>query len=184
MATGRPFNTHNTSSLAGADPWKVYQNTIVGGVDVDGDGLGVAYRFPPFDRDRPHEVCNNILVQTGDHWIARAARVADGSQVFDGNLYFRACRAPTTSLLEDYASDGSFFDFERLVDFKASKLWRATRACYPPGWEARGQERDPGLDASYRPLRDGPAGTGAVDLTQKGWPGVEPVAYLGALPPR
>ena len=34
MATGRAFNSHDMSSLTGADPWKIYQNTIVGAEDA------------------------------------------------------------------------------------------------------------------------------------------------------
>ena len=183
MATGLPFGTHDTSSLAGPDPWKIYQNTIVGAEDVDGDGLGVAYRFPPFDPAVPHEVCNNILVQTGDPWLVNDARVADGSQAFDGNLYHRSFANPTRSLLESYRSSSGSASFARLSDFMASALWQSTRA-YGPGWESSGVEADPQLGADYRPAASGPAAHGAIDLSGRGWPDATAVAWRGALPPR
>jgi hypothetical protein len=183
MATGVPFATHDTASLSGTDPWKIYHNTIVGAADVDGDGLGVSYRFAPFDASVPHEVCNNILVQTGDQWLVNDARVDDGSQVFDGNLYYRSFASPTQPLLQSYRSSSGSASFQRLSDFLASALWQATRS-YGPGWETAGVEGDPQLDVDWRPAASGPAASGALDLSGRGWPGVASVAWRGALPPR
>jgi hypothetical protein len=183
MATGVPFATHDTAALAGPDPWKVYYNTIVGAEDVDGDGLGVAYRFPPADPAVPHEVCNNILVQTGDQWLVNDARVADGSQLFDGNLYHRAFANPTHSLLESYSDSSGSASFARLSDFIGSALWQETLA-RGPGWESSGVEADPQLDTDYRPAAGSPAAHGAIDLSGRGWPDAAAVACRGALPPR
>ena len=184
MATGRPFNTHDVAGLRLPDPWKIYHNTIVGGADVDGEGLGITYILGPSNSQSPHELFNNILVQTADQYLAHGARVADGSQVIDGNLYFRSFAAPTQPLLKDYRNGGAAADFARLLDFTTSPYFQATRTYYAPGWEASGVEGDPGLDANYRPLQTGPAASGAIDLSSRGWPGTTPLGYRGALPPR
>lgn len=183
MATGLAFGTHDTSALNGPDPWRIYQNTIVGRADVDGEGFGIAYRFAPFTTAVPHEVHNNVFVQRGDQWIGRGARVDDGSQAFDGNIYHRAPSAPTTALFEDYAGS-STQRFQSLVQFTTSSLWLASRAHYAPGWEASGAETDPGLDDNYRPAPTGVTATVGVDLSARGWPDGEPLPYRGAVAPR
>jgi Protein of unknown function (DUF1565) len=184
MATGPAFGSHETSSLNGPDPWKIYHNTIVGGADVDNEGLGVCYRFPPSNAAVPHEVYDNIFVQTDDQWIARHARVADGSQVFDGNLYHRTLVRPGTSLIEDLTSATRTSRFASLVDFTTSSAWLDSRTRYPPGWEASGIEADPHLDADYVPAANGPAATGAIDLRATGFPGTVAESHRGAIPPQ
>jgi len=180
MATGRPFDSHDTGTLDGPDPWKVYQNTLRGGVDVDGEGLGLAYVFPPFQRQVPHEVRNNILVQLGNQCIARLVRIDDGSQVFDGNLWFRAADPVTEPLLGGWSGR----DFDSLAAFRTSPSFAASQRCYAPGFEVGGVEGDPGLDALLRPSPTGPAAHGAPDLSGTGWPGAVKSEYRGALPPR
>ncbi len=183
MATGPVFSLHDTGSLNGPDPWKVYANTFVGGCDVDGEGLGLCYAFPGASASWPHEVFNNVLIQTGDQWILRRARVHDGSQRYDGNLYFRSEPQPSTTFLADYSGGGSARDFVSLAAFSASSLWPLTRSFYAPGWEASGVEADPQLDALYRPAAGGPAASGAVDLGATGWPDADGAPHRGAVPP-
>ncbi len=182
MATGPAFSLHDTGSLNAPDPWKVYRNTFVGGVDVDGEGLGVAYSFSGSNASYPHEVCNNIFVLVGDQWILRRARVADGSQVFDGNLYWRTGAQPSTPLLADFQGTQTR-DFTSLYGFLTSSLWTQSRTNYAPGWEASGVEANPQLDATYRPAANGPAASGGVDLSGKSWPDAGSATHRGAITP-
>jgi hypothetical protein len=124
-----------------------------------------------------------VLIQTGDQWILRRARVHDGSQRYDGNLYFRSEPQPSTTFLADYSGGGSARDFVSLAAFSASSLWPLTRSFYAPGWEASGVEADPQLDALYRPAAGGPAASGAVDLGATGWPDADGAPHRGAVPP-
>lgn len=182
MATGRAFGLHDTSGMTGPDPWKVYQNTLIGGDDVDGEGFGFAYRFEPFDPTMPHEVLNNVFVQRGEQWIARFGRVGDGSQVFDGNVWCR--ERGTGPLWKDLARFGDRKDFPSLANFRASSHARATRAHWAAGWEARGVEGDPKLGPDLVPLPNGPAARGGVELAHRTWPGAARSGYRGALAPR
>lgn len=184
MATGRAFGSHDAESLDGPDPWKVYHNTILGAVDVDGEGLGIGYRFAAHDAAVPHEVLNNVLIGEADHWLCSHARPADGSQVFDGNVWFRPTATPTTPLLRAIDGSGNGRDFGGLATFRASPLWSATQAYYAPGWEALGVESDPGLDDLRQPDPLGPAASPGVDLSTRDWPGAAQLGYRGALPPR
>lgn len=182
MATGRAFGLHETGGMTGPDPWKIYQNTLIGGDDVDGEGFGLAYRFEPFDPTMPHEVLNNVFVQRGEQWIARFSRVGDGSQVFDGNVWSRErAGAP---LWKDLVRFGESKDFVSVAAFRASSHARSTRAHWAGGWEARGVEGDPKLGADFVPLPDGPASREGVELRGRTWPGAERSGYRGALAPR
>lgn len=184
LGTGPAFGTHETSGFGGPDPWRIYQNTFVGGADVDNDGLGIAYRFAPFDQAVPHAVFNNVMVQTEDQFLVRRARVADGSQAFDGNVYHRTVPHPGTSLLDSHTDGSATRSFATLVSLQTSALWLNSRAAYAPGWEALGLEGDPGLDDGYAPAPDGPAAQPGVDLRATGWPGAGDGAFRGAVPPR
>ena len=182
MATGPAFSLHDTGSLNAPDPWKVYRNTFVGGVDVDGEGLGVAYAFSGSSATVPHEVFDNIFVMRGNQWALRRARVADGSQAFDGNLYWRTGAQASTPLFAGFVGSQTR-DFSSLYGFVTSTLWTQSRAHYAPGWEASGVEADPRLDADYKPAADGPAASGAIDLTSKGWPDAGAQGHRGAIAP-
>jgi hypothetical protein len=181
MATGRPFDDHDTENLDGPDPWKIYRNTIIGGVDVDGVGLGVAYRFAPFDPALPHEVLDNVLVLVGDQPAARFVHIDDGAQLFDGNLWFRRGAAVTTPLLEVIDS-GVTTTFLRLDLFVAA-LRARTFAHYAPGWEAAGVEGDPQLRDDYHPAPGGPADGDGVDLAGRPWPAATAGNRRGAFDP-
>jgi hypothetical protein len=174
---------HRRDKITGADPWKIYQNTIVVTQDHTTDrGIECSYFIEPYDPKHPHEVYNNIFIQTAGHWIAREARTADGSQIFDGNLYHRQAAHSEKPLFKDLRLGDRKESFHSLSDFKRSEFWRATKAYYPAGWESAGVESDPLLDQDYRPARKGPAAAGAVSLPA-GFPGNDGQGYRGALAP-
>ncbi|NNC42741.1 MAG: hypothetical protein HKO03_05840, partial [Acidimicrobiia bacterium] len=183
FTTGRAFGSHTTEGVTGPAPWKIYHNTVIGAADLNNRGAGSAYRYQPFDPATPHEVYNNIFVQLGDQWIVRDARVADGSQIHDGNLYWAPGRSTSTELFNRVDNSGTATDFQSLTEFTASTAWQATTGYYPPGWESSGVEADPRLDAELRPPTASAAATGAVDLSDKGWPGITGETYRGALSP-
>jgi hypothetical protein len=184
MATGRPFNLHDTTNMNGPDPWKVYRNTVVAGVDVDGDGIGIAYRFAPVDPSRPHEVLDNVFVLHGDQCMLRRARVHDGSQVFDGNVWARFGASATTPLVQQCENNSTFADFASWSAFTTSSHAAAAAANYTPGWEAVGAEGDPQLDTNLHPRRGGLADGDGVPLATRPWPGAARGGYRGALAPR
>ena len=183
MATGRPFGTHTKSAMTGPDPWKIYHNTIVGADDVDDRGTGHCYYFVNSSAAFPHEVYNNIFVQVDDHQIAREPRIHDGSQIYDGNLYFRSAQGAGTPMFKDVTNGSKEYDFASLAHFKNSNIWNKTQEFYGPGWESSGIEADPMLDSQYRPGKSGPAAFGAINLSSKAWPGLIGETHRGALPP-
>ena len=183
FAAGRTFGCHDKSDVTGPTPWKIYHNTAILTDDESHGGAGQAYRIPAFDSQHPHEVFNNVFVQLGDQWLLRDARAEDGSQIHDGNLYWAPHRSPGTDLLEDIWDGDASQDFATLADFRGSATWKTTQVHYPPGWERSGVEADPQLDQAFRPDPDGPAASGAVDLSGKGWPGLCGETFRGALEP-
>ena len=109
--------------------------------------------------------------------------MSDGSQIHDGNLYFRSYPNSTRPLFYAW-KDGSITEsFNSLSDFKNSQFFTDSKRIYPPGFENFGIEADPEIDREYRPAADNPAATGAIDLSLKEWPGVDGGIYRGALPP-
>jgi hypothetical protein len=196
MATGRAFGMHTKSSITGADPWKIYHNTLVIGQDVDRGGTGVSYTITAFDTNQPHEVYNNIILQKWDAnipsdfyaFVIRNARIQDGSQIFDGNLYYRTI--PSTSSFHNMFTDifttenGSKKNFAHLNDLKNDSQYMSfSRQYYTPGWENSGLEGNPELDANFIPSSTGLAASGAIDLSNKGWPGITGEIFRGALDP-
>lgn len=182
MATGRAFGLHDTGGMNDPDPWKIYQNTLIGGDDVDGEGFGLAYRFLPFDPTAPHEVLNNVMVQRGTQWIARFGRIGDGSQVFDGNVWYRE-RVADAPIWKELAFGEEEKDFESIDRLRRSPHGRASQAHWPAGWESRGVQGNPKLADDLTPLTAGPASRAGVDLSRRPWPGVERSGYRGALAP-
>ena len=188
MASGRAFGSHAMSNLTGPDPWKIYHNTIVVMEDVDASPAGQTYVWNHSNPAFPHEVYNNIIINVGESntyrvAVGRGARVADGSQIHDGNLYSRPSARSGTPIFLEYQMGNSKASFNSLADFKSSSYWAATKAYYPPGWEASGIEADPKLDGSYSPSSNGPAASGAIDLSGKHWPGLVGETFRGAIPP-
>ncbi len=182
MASGRAFGMHSANAVTGPDPWRIYHNTIVVTQDVDGRGAGHCYYLGPYDPSRPHAVYNNIFVQTAPFRVAREARVHDGSQVMDGNLYHRAVGGGGPLFL-DFKNGGQTQDFASLGAFLASNYAQKTKNNYSPGWEAKGVQADPRLNSRYLPDPNGPAATGAVNLASKSWPGLVGEVFRGALNP-
>jgi hypothetical protein len=177
--------THSTD-FAGADPWKLCNNTILFRSNTNNSGAGQ-------DRDGPrggppHEVYNNIFVQQSDHRLARDEGVGDGAEIFDGNLYHRTVPNARAPLFQPWHNGEESRSFISLDEFRSSDFARATRSHYPPGWEQAGVEADPMLrdpgGRDYRPAHDGPAASGALDLSAKGWPGADGAGYRGAVDPR
>jgi hypothetical protein len=120
MNTGRPFNSHTLDAVTGPDPWKIYHNTIQAAPDMDNEGVGAAYNLALYDPLDPQEVYNNIFIQTGDQWILRGARIGDGSQILDGNLYFRSLPDLRTPLFYPFPGDNGTASYDTLAAWNAS----------------------------------------------------------------
>lgn len=176
----RPVGFHGENAVK--DPWKIYHNTIIFGQELNGTGGGFEYPHGPFDPGTPQSVFNNIIIQVADYWLSSGARVSDGSQVFDGNLYYRIPNNATRPFIKQWAGTKGTYDFQSLTEFKASSLFAESKRYYPRGFENSGVEGDPGLDREYRPATDGPAATGAVSLPAE-WPGNRGEKFRGALAP-
>ena len=73
-----------------------------------------------------------------------------------------------------------FESFMSLAELKSSQVFKDSQLIYALGFENSGIEADPQLDVEYRPSADSPAATGAIDLSAKGWPGVDDTSYRGA----
>ncbi|TLD42965.1 MAG: hypothetical protein JETT_0753 [Candidatus Jettenia ecosi] len=185
MVWARPFGSHRSGGYGGGDPWKIYHNTIIFGKELNDRGAGHEYVLESFYPGYPQEVYNNIIIQTMDHWLARDCRVADGSQICDGNIYYRPVSNSKNYFFRSWAErlGGSSKDFKSLSAFKSSKLFDASRKYYAPGWEENGTEANPQLDKDYYPAPDSPAAHGAIPLPSS-WPGQDGKKYRGALPPK
>ncbi|UJS16857.1 MAG: right-handed parallel beta-helix repeat-containing protein [Candidatus Jettenia sp.] len=185
MVWARPLAKHEANRFGKGDPWKIYHNTLVFGKELNNKGTGHEYILKYFYRDQPQEVYNNIIIQTMDHWLARECRVADGSQIYDGNIYYRSINNPKTYFFKSHRErkKSSKKHFMSLSEFKSSRFFKSSKKYYPPGLENSGIEADPQLDKNYYPDPNGPAATGAIPLPS-GWPGRDGKKYRGALPPQ
>ena len=176
----RPVGSHGESAK---DPWKIYHNTILFGQELNGTGVGLEYFHGLlFDPAVPQEVYNNIIVQVADYWLSSGARVADGSQVFDGNLYHRIPQDASHPFLHRWSGANGTRDFHSLAEFRVSPLFHESKRHYAPGFENSGVAADPRLDGEYRPAAGGPAATGAVPVPAH-WPGNRGETFRGALAP-
>jgi hypothetical protein len=165
-------------------PWKLYQNTIVAGID---ESSPFASHFVGVDLfgddqaiiDAPHEVYNNIILVRDGRPLGRDTWVNTGGEIYDGNVYWgwsNPSPSHYTSLWvmlhrsEDVilgeSPKGSIGDVDKLRNLALED----SRTYYEPGWEAAGLSVDPQLDAAYKPLNAAVA-SGAVNLTATGWPG-------------
>ncbi len=182
MGNGTAFGVHGISPGID-DPWKIYHNTVIAMDDTSNRGVGHTYTpdFGPLTMGVLHEVYNNVFVQTSDIYIARKA-VVDGSQFYDGNLYFRAAGGER-ELFYQLQYSGSSVSFDTLAEFRASPVFSSTANLFPSGWEQSGVEGDPQLDQGYVPSASGPAASGAVDLSSRNWPGLKGEVFRGALAP-
>jgi hypothetical protein len=183
MVWARPFGKHVGSGFGDGDPWNIYNNTIIFGQEVNNLGAGHVYPLSSFDANFTHMAINNIIIQTMDHWIAQRANVSDGSQIFDGNLYYRSASNPKSPFFKEWKGNSCQQSFINLAEFKTSQLYLDSKSHYGPGFESSSIEADPQLDDDYYPSSDGPAAHGAIALPA-GWPGGQGVDYRGALAPR
>jgi hypothetical protein len=182
MVWARPFSRHEGNDYRTADPWKIYNNTIVFGKELNSAGAGHEYTERSFYPNNPQEVYNNIIIQTMDHWLARGVRVSDGSQIHDGNIYYRQFANPRNYFLRLWEDGNSTSNFRGLSEFSASQCFTDSKEYYSRGFEDAGVEADPHLDGNYYPDPNGPAADGAVPLPTD-WPGQDYGDYRGALPP-
>ncbi len=177
MSRGVPFGWHNQTG-AGPDPWKLYNNTVICGYSRL---LDSASQKPGFTE--PQEVYNNVYIQLHDRSMRRLVDVTSGRNLFDGNLYFRP-NGNEKPLFAGYRNgEGNFRPFPTLDDFKQDEYFDISKKVYPPGFENSSVEADPKLDEHYRPAPDSPAASGAIDLSNRGWPGLDGKRYRGAVLP-
>jgi hypothetical protein len=176
----KPFGAHGVRGTL--DPLKIYHNTIIFGSGISGWGAGHEYNATRFDPEVPQEVYNNIIIQIADAWAAGPIRVADGSQIHDGNLYYRSFPNPAHPFFRGWFGESGPQDFTSLAEYHTSPLFAESRSHYPPGFENSGTEGNPGLNNDYRPDPKSPAATGAVALPAD-WPGNKAEAFRGALSP-
>jgi hypothetical protein len=177
-----PFGQHRGKGYGTGDPWKIYNNTVIYGQDLNNMGIGSYYRFEVFDNKIPHEVYNNIFIQIADHFHARKVNVNTGAQILDGNLYYRSDKATKSPIFSEWTCRSGLRNFASLNEFKKSACFRETQSYYAPGWENSGIEADPELDADYRPAAKGPAAKGTIKLPPL-WPGTNAHQYRGAMSP-
>lgn len=180
-ASGRPFGEHNKKGTP--DPWMCYYNTCLMNYPRGDQGMGFNYRSGDGDPNVPMQVLNNILCRVGEGpedagpantRIQRKEDPRAGKSFWDGNLYWRP--AGGTRMFDDMPKTGE--SEADLAAFRSSDMGQQS------GWEVNGVEGDPELTYDYRPAGDGPAATGAIDLTDKGWPGTEEYQpWRGALFP-
>lgn len=181
-----PFPTHTGKGLGKGDPWKIYHNTILYDGTKHSGGAGHELWQGINSTGQAHEVYNNIFIQTSDNPIVDdQATTRDALQIYDGNLYFRTSG---NGPLFDQIKDGSgTHNYNSLSDFLASQTFVNSKKLYSPGWEASGIEADPELtdpdNGNYLPAFSGPAASGAVDISNLGFPGLKGDEFRGCTDP-
>jgi hypothetical protein len=185
------LTSHAGSGFGDGDPWKLYNNTIVMAgrmVRVLNQGLA-----KPNDTGVPHESLNNIFMQRNipavphpdpfryDMYFSRWMRIHNGSEIFDGNAYYKVPENTYSLFVQMEDGTGVSTNYNSLGAFRGSPHFTMSQAYYPPGWESSGLEGvDPELNARYVP-QNGAMQTG-VDISGRGLPGVDG-AYRGAVKP-
>ena len=177
--TNNPIKSHNIFGSHGAcingDPWKIYNNTLIGSSKVSYTDHGYT-GWCKNKTGKKHEVYNNIILLKEDWIFYRGWENFDGGDIYDGNQYWR----PENSVQPFFYNlivGGARNNYKTLAAFKASLDFSTT------GWELNGIFADPQLDDSYRPSFSSPAGVGAINLKNRGWPGADGATYRGALKP-
>ena len=190
MTYGPAFARHGNDGVGLGDPWKIYNNTFIIANAVNGNNfkqsVGHEYDYAAFIPGNPQEVYNNIFIQTAEQRLSdhgHNADVSNGSQIYDGNLYYRPSPAPLEALFVNYRNGATESNFSSLAAFKSSVFFNDSKGKYPPGIENSAVEADPMLDSDHYPAASGPAATGAINLSAKGWPGTDGAVYRGALAP-
>ena len=173
--------THTSSAIGDGDPWKIYHNTVVqNGRDMRG-GMGFEMWTTTNSTGVPHEVYNNIFVETEGGVLVQDFSTQGGPQIYDGNLYFQM-RTTSTDMFDDIEDSSGTHGYASLAELRASPAVAESMVFFIGGWEANGVEGDPQLDEDFRPSASGPASADAIALPS-GLPGGGEV-YRGALPPR
>ncbi len=184
-----PLSTHGVPTVY-AEPWKVYYNTVRTGRLAGGVYVGWGISGPRAEHcEAPHEVFNNILLVLDGRPGARDFFAHTGREIYDGNVYWWY-RTPSPSRYKSpwrfiHTSRGDIIDqsVQTVTHLRASQAFDDSQAYYAPGWEASGLSVDPELDPEDRP-RNVQCQSGAVDLTNTGWPGTEDYQpWRGALRP-
>jgi hypothetical protein len=177
-----PFPTHNGSGLGNGDPWKIYHNTIL--YDGTGHSGGAGYELWKAVNSTgvAHEVYNNIFIQMTDNPIVDDQSTLDGSQIYDGNLYYRA--SGSSPMFEQIEDSGGSSSYDSLGAFLAAATFVDSQSFYAPGWDSSSIEADPQLvdpfNGNYIPAASGPAASGALDISGSGLPGLKGDVYRGA----
>lgn len=185
MVWARPFGDHSSEEGTTKCPWKVYNNTILFGRELSNYGAGLEYRFGTTTAGVYQEVYNNIIVQICDYRYMREWQINNtvSESIYDGNCYYNSFPGTRTDYAFRTLNGATSTDTNSLNGFLASGDFNATKSYYAPGWESSGVEGNPGLDSNYRPTTAFGM-KGALDLTPKGWPGVDGGIYRGALRPK
>lgn len=174
------FPTHTASQIGDGNPWKIYYNTVLFHGADHPRGCGADQWTDANSTGVPHEVYNNVFIDTSGGPLLGRCSVSGGTsdnyQIYDGNVYHRAV-ASDAPLFVDFGGE----DYDSLADFIASPEFEASRVMSPNGWEASGVQDDPDLNAQYVPASGGPAASGAIAMPVS-FPG-ERHDYRGAIAP-
>jgi hypothetical protein len=179
-----PFSAHKVPTAGKRTiPWKLYQNTIVTGINGIPSATGYVglgqFGAPTALVEASHEVYNNIIVVRDGRPLG-LTWVNTGAEIYDGNVYWgwSSHRFPSgyRSIWRYMDRSAGQFNGEKnsLTDVAQLRELASqdSRAYYPPGWESAGLSVDPKLSAYYKPFNPIIA-TGAINLTATGWPGTE-----------
>lgn len=180
-----PFNRHGAAGATGPTlPWKLFHNTVYTGAVA---GHGPYFGNGQFGLNRSsgqpqHEEFNNIFVVLDGRTLWRDFYATSGLEVYDGNCFWsaRQWKANPIGQYHIVHTTAGERKFLKSVDELRDVAYEDSHHYYPPGWERSGIELDPMLDESYRPDADG-ARTGAVDLSDSGWPGAGSRVERGAV---
>jgi len=177
---GGIFGVHGKSHAANPDPWKIYNNTLIGRSRVSVSD----HKFDNWIQGNvgvTHEFYNNIAILVDDWFFYRGSYVEEGEEIFDHNIYHRLTEADME--FRRRLNEDPNLNYATLDEFLSSPEFVASQSYYPPGWDANSRVGDPLLDSNYYPDPNGIAATGALDLSDRGWPGADGAPYIGALPP-
>lgn len=181
MMNNPPFGVHRLKHI-GTDPYRIYNNTIIFRRSPSRYGVGITVSETNRSAIPPSEIYNNIMMCNEDGEILRLADCGGGTQIYDGNIYFKPVAASKTPYFYQYLINNKHRHFFSLENFRKSECASLTRIYYPPGWDSESIIADPLLDTDYTPSAFGPAATKGITLNQK-WPNFDSL-YRGAIPPR
>lgn len=164
------FSSHGVPDYD--DPWKIYYNTFQSCGSPGQQGLN-QWMYSGAQRNGKHEFVNNVMNLVQNGYFYRNANASTGMENYDGNVY------GTDNLsffgIEITGTNGTSRNVNTFDDWKAATGFD-THSIYA------GQPIP--LDANYKPAANGPAASGAIDLTNRGWPGAATYQpYRGALAP-